>query len=100
MHEAFEAEAPPVDFESPSRPLQVDEIPPPVGGRRGGGGGGGLSMGGAVELARGKHAEYVVRLHADAGAYEWVASEYLRMSGVYWGATALALLGRLGDLDR
>jgi len=57
-------------------------------------------MGGAVELARGKHAEYVVRLHADAGAYEWVASEYLRMSGVYWGATALALLGRLGDLDR
>ena len=95
MHEAFEAEAPPVDFESPSRPLQV-EIPPPVGGGRGGG----LSMGGAVELARGKHAEYVVRLHADAGAYEWVASEYLRMSGVYWGATALALLGRLGDLDR
>lgn len=55
---------------------------------------------GSEELARGKHAQYVVKLHSDAAAYEWVASEYLRMSGIYWGATALALLGRLDALDR
>ena len=55
---------------------------------------------GPEELVRGKHAGYVVKLHSDAAAYEWVASEYLRMSGIYWGATALALLGRLDALDR
>ena len=40
------------------------------------------------------------RLHGDRESFEWAASEYLRMSGVYWGATAMALLGRLGEMDR
>ena len=30
---------------------------------------------------------------------EFVLTEYLRMSGVYWGLTCLDLLGRLDALD-
>eukprot|EP00976_Prorocentrum_cordatum_P035207 715659-Prorocentrum_minimum.AAC.1 len=32
--------------------------------------------------------------------FEFVATEHLRMSGVYWGITALALMDRLHELDQ
>ena len=31
--------------------------------------------------------------------FEYYATEHFRLSGVYWGITGLALLGRLHDLD-
>lgn len=33
-------------------------------------------------------------------SFEFFATEHFRMSGVYWGLTALALLGRLEGMDR
>ena len=33
-------------------------------------------------------------------SFEFFATEHFRMSGVYWGLTALALLGRLDGMDR
>ena len=47
-----------------------------------------------------KHAQYIVSFHEDKCAYEYVASEYLRLSGMYWGTTALWLLKREDMLNR
>lgn len=35
----------------------------------------------------------------DTESFEFVATEHLRMSGIYWGITAMALMGRLDDMD-
>ena len=43
-------------------------------------------------LHKGAHARYVVSFQKDKKGYEYVASEYLRLSGIYWGTTALMLL--------
>ena len=51
-------------------------------------------------LLRDLHRGFVKRVSEDADAFEFVVSEHLRMSGVYWGCSALALLGTLDDLDR
>ena len=51
-------------------------------------------------LLRDLHRGFVKRVSEDADAFEFVVSEHLRMSGVYWGCSALALLGALDDLDR
>ncbi|QDZ21522.1 subunit beta of geranylgeranyl transferase type-2 [Chloropicon primus] len=47
---------------------------------------------GSLVLRKEKHAEYVVEFQKDKAGYEYVASEYLRLSGIYWGTTALWLL--------
>ena len=31
--------------------------------------------------------------------FEYYATEHFRLSGVYWGLTAMALLGRLDEMD-
>jgi len=41
-----------------------------------------------------RHAAYLKRVAADAGALEYALTEYMRVSGVYWGLTAMRLLGR------
>ncbi|KAH8092872.1 prenyltransferase [Aureococcus anophagefferens] len=41
-----------------------------------------------------KHASYLVAVSKNTEAIEFVLTEYMRMSGVYWGLTAMALLGR------
>lgn len=41
-----------------------------------------------------KHASYIKRVSKDTESLEYVLTDYMRMSGVYWGLTALALLGR------
>lgn len=51
-------------------------------------------------LLREQHRSYVKRVSSDTESFEFVASEHLRMSGVYWGACALSLIDALGDLDR
>lgn len=40
------------------------------------------------------HGTYVKRVSEDKSSLEFVVSEYLRMSGVYWGLTAMSLLGQ------
>ena len=50
-----------------------------------------------VPFADAKHAAYIQSVARDTGALEFVLTEYMRMSGVYWGLAAMRLLGR--DLD-
>jgi geranylgeranyl transferase type-2 subunit beta len=41
-----------------------------------------------------KHATYIQKISADTESFEYLVTQHLRMSGVYWGLTAMALLGR------
>ena len=41
-----------------------------------------------------KHVEYIKKISSDKSSLEFVVSEYLRMSGIYWGLTAMCLLGK------
>ena len=50
-------------------------------------------------LHKGAHARYVVSFQKDKKGYEYVASEYLRLSGIYWGTTALMLLTTKEDKE-
>ena len=43
------------------------------------------------ELLLDKHSDYLVSYSSRKKDYEYVVTEYLRMSGVYWTITALAL---------
>jgi geranylgeranyl transferase type-2 subunit beta len=40
-----------------------------------------------------KHIAYIRKLSADVESFEYLVTQHLRMSGVYWGLTATALLG-------
>ena len=53
-----------------------------------------------VPVAHAAHAAYVVALDGQRDSYEHVVTEHLRMSGVYWGLSAVALLGAPDALDR
>jgi len=52
------------------------------------------------ELLLDKHAQYVLKKQSDHKSHEYVATEYLRLSGAYWSVTAMALLGRLDETDK
>ena len=41
-----------------------------------------------------QHADYIQRVANDTSSYEYIMTQNIRMSGVYWGLTAMALLGR------
>jgi len=45
-----------------------------------------------------KHAEYIVRIAKDREGFESVVTEHFRMSGVYWGLTAMDIMGRLSEM--
>lgn len=47
-----------------------------------------------------KHAEYIQRVSADRTSLEYVLTDYMRMSGVYWGVTSMALLGKLEEMEK
>ncbi|KAH9488414.1 hypothetical protein Btru_067372, partial [Bulinus truncatus] len=47
-----------------------------------------------------KHADYIASYGEKKEDYEYVMTEYLRMNGMYWGLTSLALIGHLGDMNR
>lgn len=46
-----------------------------------------------------KHIEYIAN-HGKDNAYEYHMTEFIRMSGIYWGVTALDTLGAIDRLDR
>jgi geranylgeranyl transferase type-2 subunit beta len=41
-----------------------------------------------------KHVEYIKKVASDTKSFEFVVTQHLRMSGVYWGTTAMSLLGK------
>mmetsp|Transcript_30086 Transcript_30086/g.87638 ORF Transcript_30086/g.87638 Transcript_30086/m.87638 type:complete len:306 (-) Transcript_30086:132-1049(-) len=49
------------------------------------------------EFAEARHVGYVKGLAEASHSFEFVATQHLRMSGVYWGLTAMALMNR--DLE-
>lgn len=46
------------------------------------------------------HVEYIENHGKDQDDYEYCMTEFLRMSGIYWGVTALDLMNQLDRLDR
>ena len=40
-----------------------------------------------------KHRDYIRKISSDNSSFEYLVTQHLRMSGVYWGLTALHLLG-------
>ncbi|MEE6494720.1 hypothetical protein FKM82_001854 [Ascaphus truei] len=47
-----------------------------------------------------KHAQYIESYGAKKDDYEYCMSEYLRMSGVYWGLTVMDLMGELHRMNK
>ena len=41
-----------------------------------------------------KHAEYIKKISNDNESFEFIMTQNIRMSGVYWGLTALSLLNK------
>lgn len=52
------------------------------------------------ELLLEKHIEYIANHGTDQNDYEYCMTEFLRMSGIYWGVTALDLLRELPRLEK
>ncbi|XP_054271296.1 geranylgeranyl transferase type-2 subunit beta-like [Macrosteles quadrilineatus] len=47
-----------------------------------------------------KHIEYIAAYGTNKDEYEYCMTEYLRMSGMYWGLTAMSLMNSLAQMDR
>ena len=47
-----------------------------------------------------KHADYIASYGSKKDDYEYCMSEYLRMSGIYWGLTVMDLMGQLHRRNR
>uniref|UniRef100_A0AAR2LXH8 Geranylgeranyl transferase type-2 subunit beta n=1 Tax=Pygocentrus nattereri TaxID=42514 RepID=A0AAR2LXH8_PYGNA len=47
-----------------------------------------------------KHADYIAAYGSKKDDYEYTLSEYLRMSGIYWGLTVMDLMGQLHRMNR
>lgn len=46
------------------------------------------------------HVKYIQSLDTKRDELAYYLTEHLRMNGIYWGLTALALMGRQDALDR
>lgn len=40
-----------------------------------------------------KHVVYIKRISSDTDSFEFIVSQHLRMSGVYWGLCAMSIMG-------
>uniref|UniRef100_A0A915JT20 Geranylgeranyl transferase type II subunit beta n=1 Tax=Romanomermis culicivorax TaxID=13658 RepID=A0A915JT20_ROMCU len=47
-----------------------------------------------------KHSDFIHSYEEKKNEYEYVMAEYLRMSGVYWGLTAMDLMGKLDEMNK
>ncbi|XP_058128462.1 geranylgeranyl transferase type-2 subunit beta [Anopheles ziemanni] len=52
------------------------------------------------ELHFDKHVDYIANHGNDKNDYEYCMTEFLRMSGIYWGVTGLDLMNKLDRLDK
>ncbi len=41
-----------------------------------------------------KHAAYIKKVSTDKESFEYAVTQHFRMSGIYWGMTAMAILGK------
>ena len=55
---------------------------------------------GPQELLAEKHVAYIVQLGKAENTLAYHLTEHLRLNGIYWAITSLALLGKLDALDR
>ena len=46
-----------------------------------------------------KHVDYIKKISNDKSSFEFVVTQHLRMSGVYWGLTAMCILGQNHKLE-
>ncbi len=46
-----------------------------------------------LPFLRDKHANYIRKVSSDTESFEYLVTQHLRMSGVFWGLTSLVLLG-------
>uniref|UniRef100_A0A8C5C0T4 Geranylgeranyl transferase type II subunit beta n=1 Tax=Gadus morhua TaxID=8049 RepID=A0A8C5C0T4_GADMO len=46
-----------------------------------------------------KHADYIAAYGSKKDDYEYTVSEYLRMSGIYWGLTVMDLMSQLPRMN-
>jgi prenyltransferase beta subunit len=59
-----------------------------------------LPAGAPTQLLTTSHADFIAKYGSDPDDYEYAMSEFLRMNGIYWGVTAMDLMGRLSAMDR
>ncbi|KAG7210282.1 hypothetical protein KM043_011826 [Ampulex compressa] len=52
------------------------------------------------ELILEKHANYLISYGTDKDEYTYCMTEHMRMSGMYWGLTALDLMGKLDQANK
>ncbi|KAF2435207.1 geranylgerany transferase type II beta subunit [Tothia fuscella] len=71
-----------------------------VSGPGRGGSGGGHTLPEELHLYIDKHVHYIQTLDTRKDEYEYWLTEHLRLNGLYWGLTALHLLGRPDVLKR
>jgi geranylgeranyl transferase type-2 subunit beta len=64
------------------------------------GGHGAASLPDELQLVVEKHIQYIQTLDKRKDEYEYWLTEHLRLNGLYWGLTALHLLGRPDALPR
>ena len=48
---------------------------------------------GDIDFVMDKHISYIKRVSSDVDAFEFIVSQHLRMSGVYWGLCAMSVMG-------
>lgn len=53
-----------------------------------------------TELSLLKHREYLASYGTKKDDYEYCITEHLRMSGIYWGMTAMDLMGALDSFNK
>ncbi len=41
-----------------------------------------------------KHAAYIKKVSSDRSSFEFAVTQHFRMSGIYWGMTAMSILGK------
>ena len=46
-----------------------------------------------IDFLLSRHLAYIKKISADTTSFEFVVSQHLRMSGIYWGLCAISLLG-------
>jgi geranylgeranyl transferase type-2 subunit beta len=55
----------------------------------------------SIEFFESKHVEYIKKVSNDRESFQYVVTQHLRMSGVYWGSTAMSILGKdiMSEMD-
>lgn len=52
------------------------------------------------ELLLNKHTDYIHSYSEKKEDYEYIMTEFLRMSGIYWGLTAMDLMNHLDRMNK